>query len=200
MSLEEWRAASWTATSGTPRSSSIVTKVWRSLCGLIPSTCPSSSPTSPGVLGQLAEQPVDGLAVVRDARGGRAAAQPPAVLAAEDRALGAGADRLQDRALGALVERDLDLLAALAAHDERVAAAGLAPQVLDVDGADLRHAQAVEHEQAHHRLGLGPRSVATASSRRTCSSVIARPRGSRRSRGPLTPAAGEPGITRRSLR
>ena len=46
----------------------------------------------------------------------------------------------------------------------------------------------------------GPRSVAVASSRRTCSSEIARPRGSRRTRGPFTPAAGEPGITRRSLR
>ena len=51
----------------------------------------------PGVLGQLAEQPVDRLAVVRDARGGRAAAQPPAVLAAEDRALRAGADRSSGR-------------------------------------------------------------------------------------------------------
>ena len=47
ISLEECRAASCTATSGTPRSSSIVTNVWRSLCGLRPSTWPSSSPTIP---------------------------------------------------------------------------------------------------------------------------------------------------------
>ena len=52
----------------------------------------------PGLAGELGEQPVDRLAVVGDPRRGRARAQPAAVLAAEDRALGARADGLQDRA------------------------------------------------------------------------------------------------------
>ena len=154
VSLEAWRAASWTAASGTPRSSRRVTKVWRRRCGLTPSTWSSPSPTRPACLRELAEQAVDRLAVVGDARGGRAGAQPAAVLAAEDRALGARADGLEDRALGAVVERDVDVLAALAAHDQRVAAAGLAVQVLDVGRAQLGHAQAVEQQQADHRLGL----------------------------------------------
>jgi hypothetical protein len=47
VSLLACRAASWTATSGTPRSSSNVTNVWRSLCGCTPSTWPSPSPTRP---------------------------------------------------------------------------------------------------------------------------------------------------------
>ena len=154
VSLEAWRAASWTAASGTPRSSRSVTKVWRRRCGLTPSTWSSPSPTRPACLRELAEQAVDRLAVVGDAGGGRAGAQPAPVLAAEDRALGARADGLEDRALGAVVEGDVDVLAALAAHDQRVAAAGLAVQVLDVGRAELGHAQAVEQQQADHRLGL----------------------------------------------
>jgi hypothetical protein len=43
----------------------------------------------PGLLGELGEEAVDGLAVVGNAGGGRACTEAAAVLASEDRALGA---------------------------------------------------------------------------------------------------------------
>jgi hypothetical protein len=89
----------------------------------------------PGGLGELTEQAVDGLAVERHARRLVTRADTATVLAAEDRALRPRADSPQHGALGALVEGHIDLLAALAADHQRMTAAGLASQVLDIRSA-----------------------------------------------------------------
>ena len=75
-------------------------------------------------------------------------------MAAEDRGLRPRANSPQHGALGALVEGHVDLLAALAANHQRMTAAGLASQVLDVGSADLRDPQPVQQQKTHDRLGL----------------------------------------------
>ena len=154
----------------------------------------------PGLLGELAEQPVDRLAVVGDARAGRS-----------------GAQRRPSwrRKIGPCERAPTVFRIARSVRSLRATSTSLPPLPRTTSewpppGSRCRFSTSAAHS-SDTRSPLSssrqiiasvswPRSVATASSPRTWSSVMARPRGSRRSFGPLTPAAGEPGITRRSAR